>query len=57
MIPSAAVPVVDGKYNVEQLDDIIDKMEENGTSPEPLISRPVGSWCPCNYPLRFRASS
>ncbi|CAE6792225.1 formylglycine-generating enzyme family protein [Paraburkholderia nemoris] len=44
VIPSTAVPVVDGKYNVEQLDDIIDKMEENGTSPEPLISRPVGTY-------------
>jgi formylglycine-generating enzyme required for sulfatase activity len=44
VIPSPAVPVVDGKYNVEQLDSIISKMEENGTSPEPLISRPVGTY-------------
>ena len=44
VIPSAAVPVVDGKYNLEQLDNIIDKMEGNGTSPEPLVSRPVGTY-------------
>jgi formylglycine-generating enzyme required for sulfatase activity len=44
VIPSTAVPVVDGKYNLEQLDSIVDKMEENGTSPEPLISRPVGTY-------------
>ncbi|SAL29521.1 serine/threonine kinase [Caballeronia sordidicola] len=44
VIPSTAVPVVDGKYNLEQLDGIIDKMEGNGTSPEPLISRPVGTY-------------
>jgi formylglycine-generating enzyme required for sulfatase activity len=44
VIPSSAVPVVDGQYNVEQLDSVIDRMEENGTSPEPLISRPVGTY-------------
>lgn len=44
VIPSRAIPVKDGKYDLEQLDETIVKMESNGTSPEPLISRPVGTY-------------
>jgi formylglycine-generating enzyme required for sulfatase activity len=44
VIPSPAIEVVDGKYNVEQLDDTIVKLENKGTSPQPLVSRPVGTY-------------
>lgn len=43
VIPSRAVSVTDGKYDLQQLDDTLVKME-TGTSPEPLISRPVGTY-------------
>jgi formylglycine-generating enzyme required for sulfatase activity len=44
VIPSPEIQAVDGKYNVEQLDDTVVRMENNGTSPEPMISRPVGTY-------------
>lgn len=43
VIPSTEVPVVDGKYNLTQMDDLITAKGE-GTSPEPIISRPVGTY-------------
>jgi formylglycine-generating enzyme required for sulfatase activity len=44
VIPSTTVKVADGKYDLQQLDETISRMEANGTSPEPAISRPVGTY-------------
>ncbi|WP_269504301.1 formylglycine-generating enzyme family protein [Burkholderia sp. IMCC1007] len=43
VIPSKAVPVVDGKYGLTDLDDTIVRMGRD-KSPTPSISRPVGTY-------------
>ncbi|CAB3711566.1 hypothetical protein LMG27174_04269 [Paraburkholderia rhynchosiae] len=43
VIPSTEVPVVDGKYDVTQMDQLI-TAKGKGTSPAPEFSRPVGTY-------------
>ncbi len=43
VIPSKAVPVVDGKYGLTDLDDTLVRMGQ-GTSSMPEVSRPVGTY-------------
>ncbi|WP_230960407.1 formylglycine-generating enzyme family protein [Burkholderia pseudomultivorans] len=43
VIPSSAVPIVDGKYGLSDLDDTIVRMGQD-KSPMPSVSRPVGTY-------------